>query len=517
MAARSVVLFVFVCLPVFLLGPVGEQQEWQLPSVQMAAARRSSPPRPILSPSSSEEQLFSPEPSEEGEGERARKRTKSSSSTGRRSGVFEWPVESMQQPEQPRPEQPKEPKPQKFSTQKEEEELVRTELGETAQAAAAAAEAGVLQTLRNIFTPQLASAQTLTVGVPGKLLRLGRKRESNVSEADVVLSPDGESQAKKLDLKLYNLIEAINECEMQKLNRAVPSFCLEAFVSSPHTCSIQTATLGTSASGKWFLCRGPKETVTRNTRPTWLLDPMIRDRTKTIATAGTETSALQTKLLDLHTKGSMGSAALDFDLLPAQDAWWLPYSTEQLQAILRGSPEKERPSSSSSTGSASGSNPFIVGDAEAWPHRIGATSLKATDERMQSSLQNRNGKGYLTLLGEKGLRTSYEGSLQNRSIPPPNSPLPKESLDVLQLRNEVFLRALCLAKNFSSGLFFSHPRFLSALLGSAKVKAGDINAAVLTCADGKGYLTVLGEKGLRTSYEAERKSSSSSEASDIEA
>ncbi|CDJ35705.1 uncharacterized protein EMH_0100000 [Eimeria mitis] len=110
-----------------------------------------------------------------------------------------------------------------------------------------------------------------------------------------------------------------------------------------------------------------------------------------------------------------------------------------------------------------------------------------------------------------------QSSLQNRSIPPPNSPLPKESLDVLQLRKDVFLRELCLAQNFFSGLFFSHPRFLRELLGNPKVKAGDINGAVLTCTDGKGYLTVLGEKGLRTSYEAERKSSSSSEASDIEA
>ncbi|CDI82272.1 hypothetical protein, conserved [Eimeria praecox] len=322
------------------------------------------------------------------------------------------------------------------------------------------------------------------------LLSSGRRREAGVSESDAPLSSEGETQAQKMDLMLYSLISQIHECEKEKQRRPTPSFCVEAFISSPLTCSIQTASFATAASGKWFLCKSQRETVKRQTRVPWLLDPILKERTKTSAQVGTEATELQTKLQALRKKGSIASTVLDFSLLHPQHAWWLPSSPEQLLEILKGNAAKERTGSSSSS---SGIYPFIVGKAEPWPPSIGAKSLKETSENMQSSLQN-------------------------KSIPPPNSPLLKESAEALKLRTQVFIRILCAADNFFSGAVVSHPRFLKELLGVGKVKPGDVNGAVLTCAEGKEHLTVLGAQGSRTSYEgAERKSSSSSEISDAEA
>ena len=210
-SGRSVLFFSFVCLPVFLLGPVGEHKEWLLPAAQMAAARRERPPRSILSPASSEEELQSPEYAVGGEETQRRgsqrKRKGSSSSTKRRSDIMQWPVESTEQPPQP-PQAPEEEQPRKYLLQAEEETFAKSQAVEVAGAAAAPAETGVLQTLRAIFTPQgtsisermkplatqicdwytkgrfgsksptklllfLASAQTAKVGVPGRLLRFG--------------------------------------------------------------------------------------------------------------------------------------------------------------------------------------------------------------------------------------------------------------------------------------------------------------------------------------------------------
>lgn len=209
LSARSLLFFVFFCLPFFLLGPAEDEKQWILPSTQTADARKTSRQRPILSAASSEEELYSRELSgEESEEEQPsrRRRTRSSSST-RRSGVYEWPVESAEQPQQ-QPKEPEEATEKTFSDQGEEEQLVKSTVLGVPGAAAPPAEAGVFHLLRQLFSPQaptraeqmkplatlicqwfvrdrfeaktetkiiivLASAQKVRSGVPAKLLRLG--------------------------------------------------------------------------------------------------------------------------------------------------------------------------------------------------------------------------------------------------------------------------------------------------------------------------------------------------------
>ena len=349
-----------------------------------------------------------------------------------------------------------------------------------------------------IYSHLFAYLQVLNYICP--IVNAGRRRETGVSETDVPLTAEGEAKAKRVDVKFYHLIHQIHQCEMEALKRPQPSFCLDAFVSSPLTSALQTASYATAASGKWFLCKGPKESVTKETRVTWQADPMLREEMRTAENAGTEVGALQTKLVDLNAKGNLPSTAVDFTLVSPQDAWWLPYAADDLRAILKqGGAAAVRTSTTSSTstgsGSSSGSNPFTVGDADPWPVTIGGKSLRDTSQRIQEPLQG-------------------------RPIPPPQTPLPREPAEVLKLRKDVLLFTLCKAQNFFSGALVTHPRMMKELLGVSKVKPGEIGGAVLTCEDGKGYLTLLTgpTPSPRASYEgAERKSTSSSEGSDTEA
>ncbi|CDI83468.1 hypothetical protein, conserved [Eimeria acervulina] len=124
------------------------------------------------------------------------------------------------------------------------------------------------------------------------------------------------------------------------------SFCFDAFLVSPLTRALQTASLSFHDVGSALKC---PEVITEQPQPqqqhhhrehrhhqvTWLVEPLLREKFSNMTDSGTEAAELRQLLKLLCGRHEMFPALFNFALIPDGQKWWLPYLKKTLSTLQK--------------------------------------------------------------------------------------------------------------------------------------------------------------------------------------
>ncbi|KAL8271914.1 hypothetical protein Esti_004038 [Eimeria stiedai] len=316
-------------------------------------------------------------------------------------------------------------------------------------------------------------------------------------EVDVPLSPAGREQCKRANSKLAFLVATLRKLEEEaQRNEAHASFLrplnIDAFLSSPLTRSLNTA--ANAMYGINWKCPPPdissKEEMEQQAcsdseeaamGAVWLVDSLLREKISTMGDIGLKRSALRRRLVELYAEGELKPSAFDVGLLPDHDEWWVPHTSEQLEALLKIS--KESPSC-----------------PNCWSDTVSTTASDTCEGMDNGSLCIGNASRRQLSPAEAAVRSAF-GAAERPSREPSavdrrmaqwhatNNKLaifqtvPTEDKHLLRLRAQLLLSILCSAKEANTFFLVTHSLFLRALTNDSKFENAEIRAYTLSCAD----------------------------------
>lgn len=273
------------------------------------------------------------------------------------------------------------------------------------------------------------------------------------------------------------MVQDVQKCEKRKNGTRHPSFCIDAFVSSPLTAAIQTASKATAIVGKDIACKDPHYSETTRTRVTWLLSPLVRERVEGLADVGTELQELLKRLTRFFETVQLERTVVDTGAMAPEQPWWYTNTETQLRDALERTRElfSDTPSSESGEAAAAG--------VTAEPHE-GDAGLAAG-----SSASSVVAIGYPDILppskGSKALKTALDVAeallLSSVDSGMSTEMPPRESEEEALLRGKILLQSLCKAEQLSTALITTHERFLKVLSRHSTVGSATIKVAMLTC------------------------------------
>ncbi|CDJ41529.1 hypothetical protein, conserved [Eimeria tenella] len=300
-----------------------------------------------------------------------------------------------------------------------------------------------------------------------------------LADTDPSLSQKDIQTAFRVNEAFRELFEHIHKCEGRVKRRQPASFCIDAFVTSPLTVSLQTASISTVAMGKEMACKDPKQTLEEKSRVTWLIDPMLREQLSGPSETGTELNELLTRLNELYDNVQMARTAIDIATMAAGETWWSPYTKDELETILHrnrlvapgqiladedsatgeeaaAAEETEAGEAASAAADADQSTVVKIGDPEVMPLTASARALRDTIKTVERPLHNRND----------------EGASAERPV--------RESDDLVELRGKVILHVLCKTEALTTVLLVSHKKLLEKMLRK-RISPAKLKFAILSC------------------------------------
>lgn len=321
--------------------------------------------------------------------------------------------------------------------------------------------------------------------------RFRRQGSEVLADTDPSLSRKDIQKAFRVNEAFHELFEEIHKCESRINRRQPPSFCIDAFVTSPLTVGLQTASISTVEMGKVMACKSAHQDIVEKSRVTWLVDPMLREQLSGPNETGTELNELLARLHELYVNMQMARTAIDIETMAAGEAWWTPYTKDELETILQrnrlGAPGQISSDKYSATGeetaaaegteageaastatNADQSTVVHIGDPEVIPLTARARALRDTIKYVEGPLHNRNDEG------------------ANAERPD------RESGKLVKLRGKVILHVLCKTEALNTVLLVSHKRILEKLLRE-RVSPAKLKYAILSCGV-EPSLTVLSPK-----------------------
>lgn len=279
-----------------------------------------------------------------------------------------------------------------------------------------------------------------------------------------------------LNGELLALFQDVQKCEKRKRGTGHSSFCVDAFVSSPLTAAIQTASKATAIVGKDIACKDPHHNETPRTRATWLLSPLAREQVESLADVGTELEELLRRLTHFFETVQLERTVVDTGVMAPGQPWWYTNTEAQLRDAL----ERIRALSSDTPSSQFGE---AAAGVTAGPQE-GESGLAAG-----YSASSVVPIGFPDILppskGSKALKTALDSAeaLLLSSVDSGTSAdiPPRESQEAVLLRGKMLLQSLCNAEPLSTALITTHARFLDGLSRYSTVDSATIKVAILSC------------------------------------
>ncbi|CDJ28727.1 uncharacterized protein EMH_0043480 [Eimeria mitis] len=134
-------------------------------------------------------------------------------------------------------------------------------------------------------------------------------------------------------------------------------FCIQTFLVSPFTRTLQTASLSFHDVGTSLKCQEPTVQQPQQQRQqqqqqqqqhvTWLVDSLLKEKYGNMTDTGTEVAALRRRLRQLYVRplrrrlrqlyvrGELAPTVFSFRLVPEGQKWWLPYVPDSLRQLRK--------------------------------------------------------------------------------------------------------------------------------------------------------------------------------------
>lgn len=308
---------------------------------------------------------------------------------------------------------------------------------------------------------------------------------------DPILTSKGLKQCRRAASWLLEAIQDLRELEKSRAPDVSP-FCIDAFLVSPLTRTLQTASVTMHQLDAGLKCPEPNEIYHPEKRVRWIVENFMREKLSNRTDLNLKLPALFSRLLALYDRGMLLPSVFDFTAMPLSETGFSPFTAEQLEGVLMNmnvepSSEANAPTDlDKDEGQAEDDNDSgetsstLRGASTAADAKNDGTILTTPGVHIsklsapETSVRSLSLRVKAPLYGEEGIRRRY---LQTDG---PNA-FKVERLRDMKTRGKLFLALLCEAEGARTFFAVTHSLFLKVLTKTKMFKNAEIRAFVLYC------------------------------------